>query len=80
MSQILVRNVDPTVVEELKRRAKMEGRSLESQVKMILERAASEPEVDRQAVLKMLETFRSRFKGRKFPDSTELIRQDRESR
>ena len=78
MAQILVRELDKEVVEQLKRRAKEDGRSLQSEVKLIIERAANEPRVDMEGAQKILREFRKRFKGRKFTDSVELIREDRE--
>ena len=78
MAQILVRNLDEEVVEKLKKLAKRDGRSLQSEVKTILEQAANSPEVDMDTARKMLEQFRKRFKGRKFPDSAKLIREDRD--
>lgn len=78
MAQILVRNMDEEVIERLKKRAKEDGRSLQTEVKSILEKAAYEPKVDMETARKMCEEFRRRFKGRKFPDSVELIREDRD--
>ncbi|MEK7678775.1 MAG: Arc family DNA-binding protein [Deltaproteobacteria bacterium] len=78
MAQVLVRDLDEEVVESLKRRAKQGGRSLQSEVKFILEQAAEEPRVDMETARKICEEFRRRFKGRKFPDTVELIREDRE--
>ena len=75
MAQILVRDLDAAVVERLKRRAKRDGRSLQAEVKMILEHAAK---VDMDTAREMLDKFRRRFKGRKFSDSVELLREDRE--
>lgn len=77
MAQILVRDLDKDIVERLKKRAKEDGRSLQSEVKFILERAAVEPKVDMEAALRISEDFRRRFKGKKFPDTVELIREDR---
>lgn len=77
MAQILVRDLDKDVVERLKKRAREDGRSLQSEVKFILEQAAAEPRLDMEAARTMLEEFRKRFKGRKFSDSVELIREDR---
>jgi len=77
MSQILVRNLDEDVVERLKRRAKRDGRSLQSEVKSILEQAANELKVDMETARKLCEQYRKRFKGRKFPDTVELICEDR---
>jgi len=78
MAQILVRNMDEEVVERLKKRAKEDGRSLQAEVKVILEKAAYEPKVDMETARKMAEEIRKRFKGRKFPDVVELIREDRD--
>jgi len=77
MAQILVRNLRKDVVERLKKRALEDGRSLQSEVKIILEQAALEPKVDMEAARKICEKFRRRFKGRKFPDTVELIHEDR---
>lgn len=78
MAQILVRNLDEKTVRSLKNRAKKEGRSLQSKVKSILEQAAQEPTVDMEAARKILAEFRRKFKGRKFPDSVDLVREDRQ--
>ena len=77
MAQILVRNLDEEVMEILKRRAAHDGRSLQSEVKFILEQAAREPKVDMATARRICEDFRRRFKGRKFPDTVELIHEDR---
>ncbi len=77
MAQILVRNLSKEVVERLKKRAMEDGRSLQSEVKLILEQAAFEPRVDMETARKICEEFRRRFKGRRFPDTVELIREDR---
>jgi len=78
MPQILIRDVDADVVQRLKERAKENSRSLESEAKLILEQAANEPKLDHEKALKLCDEIRSRFKGRKFPDSAELIREDRD--
>lgn len=80
MAQILIRNVNEDTVKRLRRYAREEGRSLEAKVRMILEQAAFEPKLDMATVRKRLEQFRKRFKGRKFPDSAALIREDRDNR
>ena len=77
MAQILVRNLGKEVVERLKKRALENGRSLQSEVKLVLEQAALEPKVDMETARKICEEFRQRFKGRRFPDTIELIREDR---
>ena len=75
MAQILVRGLDPAVVDRLKRRAKKEGRSLQSEVKTILEQAAH---IDMEAASKLANAIRKRFGGKTFKDSAELIREDRD--
>ena len=76
MAQMLVRDLDPEVIERLKARARLHGRSLQKEVKAILEEAAT--------TLSMRESeeiagqWRKRLAGREFGDSAELIRGDRE--
>ncbi|MBI4332700.1 MAG: hypothetical protein HY673_15630 [Chloroflexi bacterium] len=77
MAQILVRNLDEDLVERLKERAGKGGRSLQAEVKLILEQAAREPKFDMEKARKVSQLFRRRFKGRKFPDTVALIREDR---
>jgi plasmid stability protein len=77
MAQILVRNVKPKTIARLKKRAAASGRSLQSEVVTILDQVADEPRADRRKLAGMLEEFRARFKGRKFSDSTKLLREDR---
>jgi len=74
MAQILVRNVDPKAVERLKARARRHGRSLQSEVKILLERAAG---VGAEEIAAMLDGWRKRLAGRWFASSAKLIREDR---
>ena len=82
MVQILLRDLGEETVKRLKERAKGEGRSLQAEVKMILENAAEEPmpavKVDMARARGLCEEFRKRFEGRKFSDSHDPIREDRE--
>ncbi|MCX7011105.1 MAG: hypothetical protein NTW86_00820 [Candidatus Sumerlaeota bacterium] len=80
MAQILVRGLDDTVVDKLKKLAKKRGRSLQAEARMILEREAKNQMqlADRQAIMKRLEQFRRRLKGRPMADSVKLIREDRD--
>jgi len=75
MAQILVRNLGKAVVERLKSRARRGGRSLESEVRAILEEAAQS---DPAAAWKLVDRIRRGFRGRKFSDSAALIREDRD--
>lgn len=76
MPQILVRQLDNKVVDRLKKRAKEHGRSLQSEVKTILEEAVP----DYETAWKRIEGFRKRLRrsGRTFTDSATLIREDRD--
>ena len=75
MAQILVRNIDDAVVERLKARARTNDRSLEAEVRQILEQSAK---IDMVQARKEVLEIRERLKGRKFPDVAELIREDQE--
>ena len=77
MAQILVRNLNPDTVDHLKRRAEEDGRSLQSEAKAILEQAAEAPKVNMKKARELIDEISGRFKGRKFPDSTKLVREDR---
>ncbi len=46
-------------------------------VKQILEQAAREPKLDMETARKIAEDFRSKFKGREFPDVVESVRKER---
>jgi antitoxin FitA len=74
MGQVLVRNLPAEVVRKLKRRARQRRRSLQEELKDILEQAAQRSATDVQAEINRI---RKLFGGRKFSDSSNLIRQDR---
>lgn len=78
MSQLLVRNLNEEVVESLKHRAKANHRSLQAEVALILENAAK---VQPANFWKNSTTIRERLAKSKqlFSDSTELVREDRDS-
>jgi plasmid stability protein len=75
MAQVLVRDVPKPVLARLKARARRDGRSLQAELREILVKA-SEPDLfdARMAA----DRIRAMFAGRKFSDSTELIREDRD--
>jgi len=78
MAQILVRNLDEGVVKRLKARAKRRNRSLQAEVKSIIEQAAEAPALDMAAARKLCRDIRDRLGERRLPDSTSLIRRGRE--
>lgn len=77
MAQVLVRNLKSNVVARLKKRAKTRGRSLQAEVKTILEDAAKDVSDD---FWKEADRIREQLKrsGRTFSDSAALIREDRD--
>jgi len=76
MPDILVRGLPTEVIERLKLHAKRNGRSLQTEVKDILERAARMP--DHVEIQEAIKRVRTMFRGRRFSDSAVLIRRDRE--
>ena len=75
MAQVLVRNLEPDTVDNLRSRARRNGRSLENELRLILSRAAMEQV---SSNLEQVDRVRALFQGRTFSDSTELIREDRD--
>lgn len=76
MAQVLVRQLDDKVVERLKKRAKEHGRSLQSEVKTILEEAVPDYEGTWKRIAKLKKALEQ--SGRTFNDSTPLIREERD--
>ncbi len=75
MAQILVRNLDDSVVAELKRVAESHGRSLEAEVREVLTAATR---IDRSELIRRAAELRARNGPQTGPDSVELIREDRD--
>ncbi len=74
MRQLLVRNLDEDTIKRLKALAKQHGRSLQGQVKIVLEEAAMLPV---NQVSALVERWQRRFAGKRFRDSTRILREDR---
>ena len=74
MSDILVRGLSTDMISRLKAAAKRHGRSLQAEVKAILQEAISLSLSDAR---KASEQWQKRLVGRKFKDSAESIREDR---
>jgi plasmid stability protein len=74
---VLIRDLDEKTVKKLKKRAEIGNRSLQAELKAIIEEAAANDwqrtwaEADR-----IFEELRAT--GRKFSNTTELLREDRE--
>jgi plasmid stability protein len=76
MADVLVRGLAPEVVARLKAQAKRKGRSLQAEMKEILERGARMP--DESDIPEGIRRVRAMLRGKRFSDSTLLIREDRE--
>ncbi len=74
MPHLLVRDLDAETVERLKARAKQRGRSLQGEVKIILEEATA---LTVREAREVAEQWHKRLKGRRFTESARLIREDR---
>ncbi len=76
MAQVLVRNLDEETVAQLKKRAAENGRSLQAELKLLLEQAVRPDGMDTWQRVKQ---FRAKMKQaqRNFSDSARLIREDR---
>lgn len=75
MPQLLIRNLETETIERLKERAKLHNRSLQGEAKSILELSAKMTmEEARERAIKI----RASFGKKKFTDSVELLREDRD--
>jgi plasmid stability protein len=76
MAQILIRDLDDDLVAMLKARAKSNHRSLQGEIKALLEEKVRGRSV--AVIREELRLFRAGLGKRKFSDSAKLIRADRE--
>jgi len=74
MSNLLVRNLSSEAVHRLKDRARRNGRSLQAELKRILEDTAGRSQ---NTIAIMLDRWNMKFAGRRFSSTTAIIRQDR---
>lgn len=74
---VLVRNIDEEVLEKLKQKAAANNRSLQQELKELLEMHAG-PDIEKVRAMVHEELERYRKEGRQFSDSTKDIREDRE--
>lgn len=77
MAQVLIRELNDSTVDQLKQLAKQHHRSLQGEVKAIIENACHHAR-DVARIRKNLEEFHASFGGKVFPSSVDLIREDRE--
>lgn len=75
MAQLLIRDLDPETVNRLKERARRHRRSLQGEIKVILEKEAA---AGAQDAWDLADRIRASFGARRFGDSAALIREDRD--
>lgn len=75
MADLILRDIDPEVVEGLRRRAAPHGRSVEGEARIILEDSLG---LAKRRAREAARRIRAGFSGRTFSDSAELIREDRD--
>ena len=84
MTQVLLENLNPVLINQLETLAQIHGRSLQEEIEHILQQAiqtqlrfyhtGGDMAKARQAVTRS----QARYAGRTFSDSAELIREDRD--
>lgn len=81
MNQLIIENLDPKLTEKLQRLARQHDRTVEAEVKAILEAATEAEAVKQQAIAaqawEKIDRARAKYAGRAFSDSVELLREDR---
>ncbi len=82
MSQVIIRNLDPAIISAVKARAALNGRSMEAELRMILEGVFNEKQVrrDRQAVIARLRKHRTKLGKLGGESTTKILRKLRDSR
>jgi plasmid stability protein len=74
MAQVLIRDLSSEVVARLKTRAKRRGRSLQYELKDILERASRQSAIEGRV---LADRLRRQLAGRSHSDSVQLLKEDR---
>lgn len=79
MAQVLIRNLNPETIQLYKERARRKGHSLQTELKAVLER---EGKMTMEEFRRSATELRERIAARGIPqgDSSDLIREDRDSR
>lgn len=75
MAQVLVRGLDPGVVQTLKDRARANGRSLEAELRSVIEQAAG---TNVAGARELAARIRRRLGSRSHSDSAVLVSEDRD--
>jgi len=74
---VLIRDIDEETLEKLKKKAAANRRSLQEELKSLLESHAG-PDIEKIRAMARESIRKYKAEGRKFSDSTDDIREDRE--
>jgi len=77
MADVVLRDVDPEWLKRLEERAEANGRSVEEEVRAIVEKSVP-PTCGMETLRRLSRESHELFRGRTFSDSTDDIREDRE--
>ena len=80
MAQLLVRDLDPALVARLKAQATRHQRSLEAEVRVILAEAVPDRIAAFDEAVRVADEIRQSLVGKIHGDSTDIIREARDSR
>lgn len=75
MAQLLIRNVEPIVIKRLKLLAKQHHRSLQGELKSIVEAATK---MSMEEAIQLSKTWHKRLEKQSFSDSATTMREDRD--
>ncbi|MGF1672295.1 MAG: hypothetical protein ACFCUV_01255 [Rivularia sp. (in: cyanobacteria)] len=78
MAKIILENIDSNVIKKLEELAVQHGRSLQEELKHILEQVTQTKTSDTVDYQEMILQVQEMFAGRTFRDSAELLSEDRE--
>ena len=77
MPELVIPDIDPTTLDLLRQRAAHHAHTVETEAKAILSAALQLPPADPWAAINSVREELARS-GREFPDSTPLLREDRD--
>jgi plasmid stability protein len=80
VGQVVIRNIDPRVLERLKGRAASQHKSLEQSLRELLTDAAKPRSADLLAEAERIRAMSPPHEDRDFPKAEDLIRDDRDQR
>lgn len=74
MAQLLIRDLEPEIIKRLKLRAKQHNRSLQGELKYIVEAATK---MSMKEVMQVSKKWKKRLANQSFTDSAVQLREDR---